>query len=321
MITSVLPKYLDATRWVSVAQAAAKVMLRSPSVIPDTVLVAVYKAAKAGLDLDESKGHAHLIAYGKVCQMIPGYKGLIHLARLSGEIRDIRPVLVQADDDFKVWADDTGEHIEHHPNFEADTTKPPKAGYAFIYWKDGAVTKWWAPYADIQKIAEMQITKAKKAAAKYKKEVSTPWLDWRKQMDLKTIVRAAAKFLPQSDELAFAVKADMDAEAGKAPIPTEFEEIIDDDAVEALEQQTDNSSKPETTEPQSKSGKSKAMPKAEYEKEAAEIIKQLMESDAALSEPEILDILVKSFGYGDYLKAPAGDRRQVLATLRQWLPS
>lgn len=88
---------------------------------PGSVLLAVMKAARCGLDVAGVYGH--LVPYGAECQFVPDYKGLAALAISTGVAQDLQPVLVYEKDEF---APEEGEapHVHHRPFV------PRKAGEA-----------------------------------------------------------------------------------------------------------------------------------------------------------------------------------------------
>lgn len=88
---------------------------------PGSVLLAVMKAARCGLDVAGVYGH--LVPYGAECQFVPDFKGLVALAVATGVVQDVQPVLVYEKDEF---APEEGEnpHIHHRPFV------PRKAGEA-----------------------------------------------------------------------------------------------------------------------------------------------------------------------------------------------
>jgi recombination protein RecT len=79
---------------------------------PASVVLAVMEAARAGLDVHGHYGH--LVKYGRECQFIPDYKGLVALAVATGVVQDMTPVLVYEADHFVPQEGET-PHIEHMP--------------------------------------------------------------------------------------------------------------------------------------------------------------------------------------------------------------
>ncbi len=90
-IEKVLPQHLTAERMMRVAWVLIR---RTPKLMEceaSTVVESVVQASTLGLELGRE---AHLVPYGKVCVMIPDYKGIVALARRSGNIKKIEAVNV-----------------------------------------------------------------------------------------------------------------------------------------------------------------------------------------------------------------------------------
>ena len=66
-----------------------------------SIFAAVYQIAALGLIPGDSRGLAYLIPYGKTCQLIVGYRGLIQLAVGSGGAVSIRAGVVAKGDEFE----------------------------------------------------------------------------------------------------------------------------------------------------------------------------------------------------------------------------
>jgi recombination protein RecT len=333
-IKRVMPSFLTADRFMSMAIACSKLALRNnPNIIQSSILVAVYQAARAGLELDENLGHAYLVPFKSIVTMIPGYRGLVHLARLSGKVRDIKPYIAYEKDDFDFYVDDRGAHIRFTPNLLDEDRGAPKAGFAQIYWLDGAVTNFVMPYHKINKIGAAQITKAG--------ERFTPWKTHREEMDLKTVVRAACKMLPQTPELSTAIAQDEGLEIGRVtPIPDELLGLVGDDYKRIADESGAQSSKPEVSQPKviGKWAKAKAAAKpaaqgpaaqkapetflpdlneAEYLAEVTRV-KEIL-SKQGITEHEIGMILVKGGFSGDVKAALPGERRAIVKRLSGYI--
>lgn len=105
---------------------------------PASVVLAVMEAARAGLDVHGHYGH--LVKYGRECQFIPDYKGLVALAVTLGVARDMTPILVYDRDDFWVEEGET-PHVHHRP-FVPKKTGDKRgeiiAAYTRVTYPDGA---------------------------------------------------------------------------------------------------------------------------------------------------------------------------------------
>lgn len=77
-----------------------------------SLLGALVQCAQLGLEPDPRLGLAYLVPYGQDAQLIIGYRGLIHLARRSGEVASVEAHVVYDRDEFtcRYGADGTLSH-------------------------------------------------------------------------------------------------------------------------------------------------------------------------------------------------------------------
>lgn len=173
----------------------------------------ISKAAALGLYLDPQLGEAYLIvgwngkAKRKEPQLRIGYRGLIKLGRQSGEISQIYAHEVHANDVFKASLGDEKKLI-HEPDIFGD--RGPIVGYyAVVKYKDGDSD--FEPLTIAQAHAIRDRSDGWKAfqAGKIK---STPWSTDEVEMSKKTSIRRLTKRIPQSPELAEAIRIEDAAE-------------------------------------------------------------------------------------------------------------
>jgi recombination protein RecT len=229
---AVLPKHMTPERLVKVACAAVS---RSPKLakcsIP-SLYMAMIQASQLGLEpgLD-----AHLVPYynSKIRSheaiMIPDYRGLIAIARRSGEITKFEARIVFENDTFDYCYGDAPK-ITHKPTLRSKGAMI--ATYAVAYYKDGSTQFEVMNSEEIEKIK-----RSSKAAG------GGPWVQWPEAMWKKTVVKQLCKFLPRSIELAQAIAVEDAAESGQPPhvgikgeelFDVEFDEVEDDgDAAES----------------------------------------------------------------------------------------
>jgi recombination protein RecT len=164
-------------------------------------------------------------------QVIIGYKGLIDLARRSGQIVSIAAHEVCANDKFElVYGLD--EKLIHTPSLGE---RGELIGfYAVAKLKDGGHSFEFMSLRQVQEI--MAATQSK---GKY-----GPWKDNFTEMGRKTVIRRLAKYLPLSIEFQTAVALDNMAEGGKDQhidtIDGEFAIVPDDMPMdqESVDQET-----------------------------------------------------------------------------------
>ena len=213
-IARALPKHLNADRISRIALTAFRTTPKLGECDPRSVFAAVIQSAQLGLEVG-LMGEAHLVPFGGQCQLIPGYTGLMKLARNSGLVMDIYAEEVRLNDKFSLKLG-LERDIEHVPltapgGFPAsDEERGEVVGfYAVGVLKDGSRTFVAMGRAEIERIRDG--SKGYQAAKKYKK--ASLWDSDFVSMGLKTSIRRLCKFLPKSPELATALA--MDDQAGR----------------------------------------------------------------------------------------------------------
>lgn len=177
---------------------------------PGSVFYEVAKAAALGLLLDPQLGEAYLITGyadgGPVPQLRLGYRGLIKLARQSGEVASIYAHEVCDLDRFHV-ALGSDKKLVHEPNYLTERGKIIMY-YAVVHYRDGTTDFEPMSMKDILAIRDRSDAWKAHKAGKIK---STPWATDEGEMAKKTVLRRLLKRVPQSPELQDALSAE-DAE-------------------------------------------------------------------------------------------------------------
>jgi len=198
-----LPKHLTADRLLRVAMTSIQ---RTPQLLdctPQSLLACVMTCAQLGLEPDMFLGQAYLVPYGKVCTLIPGYRGYIALARRSGEVQTVSVQVVHANDEFDLQYG-IDDRLTHKPRLNGDRGEAIGA-YCVFKYKDGGYSFDFMGTADINKIKERS-----KAAG------NGPWVtDWE-EMAKKTVIKRHAKLAPLSVEFQKAVALEERAFAGES---------------------------------------------------------------------------------------------------------
>ena len=129
---------------------------------------------------------------------IIGYKGMIDLARRSGELRTIHAQAVYQGDEFDFWEDEGGQHFTYRPNRNAPHTPDMLTDvYVTAKLKDGGFV-----FEHMTKEEVDAIRKRSKSAD------NGPWVTDYEAMALKTVIRRASRYLPMSTEAKQAIAAD-----------------------------------------------------------------------------------------------------------------
>jgi len=192
----------------------AKVAMENPG----SFVNAIIQASHLGLEIGGTLGQAYLVPFKGEIKMMPGYRGLIALARRSGEISSIKAEVVYEKDTFELVLG-LETKVTHIPNLDGDRGEP-KLAYMVANFKDGGRHFDWMTVAEVMKI------KSRSSAVKSGKE--TPWDTDRDEMIKKTIIRRGWKYLPMSVEMQDAEKIDSAVDQGKGVIIEDGGVIFDE---------------------------------------------------------------------------------------------
>lgn len=201
---------------------------------------AVMACAQLGLEPDGILGQAYLIPFGSKVQFIPGYKGLLSLARRSGDVTSIIAKEVYEND------------LEWDVDYSILPPAPPFRHKPLLKGKRGEIVAVWAlarftdgsfhwDYMTREEVdAIRDNSQGYQAAKRFAKngEINSPWVSSYPEMAKKTVIRRIAKYLPMSVQKAAFV--DERADAGKSTaFDTETGEVITGEAVEIIENEED----------------------------------------------------------------------------------
>lgn len=230
-IRRALPRHMTPDR---MARIALTELRRVPKLLecdPRSFFGAVIQSAQLGLEPGSGLGHSYLLPYrnnktGKTeCQLIIGYRGMIDLARRSGNLVSITARVVHAKDEFE-YSYGLDEKLHHVPSSEANPGDLLYA-YAVAKLKDGGV--------QFEVMSKSEIDKIR---ARSKTSSSGPWVTDYDAMARKTVIRRLWKYLPTSVEMVKAEAIDVAADTGESqnldllltgetPPPAADEEIVD----------------------------------------------------------------------------------------------
>ena len=213
-LRAVLPKHVDADRMVKLALGAMRTTPKLLNCNVESFMGAVVTCSSLGLEPNTPLGHAYLIPFENRqkgttdVQIVFGYKGLIDLARRSGQIISIAAHEVCANDEFH-FSYGLDEKLIHNPALTG--RGEPIAFYAVAKLVGGG-------YA-FEVMGRDQIEEIRDASQNYKfarEKGKTVWGQHFVEMGRKTVLRRLFKYLPVSIELATAANIDSNTEAGKA---------------------------------------------------------------------------------------------------------
>lgn len=208
-LAMVLPKHLTPERLMRVVLVAVSKSRDLQECSINSILQCVMTGAQLGLDCSGVLGSAYMVPFFnkntgmKEAQFIPGYRGLIDLARRSGQIEDIVAHCVYKGDEFRLELGGDPKLI-HVPDLSADRSDDNIIGaYMVARLKGNTFPHYeFVPRSDIEKVR-----KSSKASGR------GPWVDWFAEMCRKTAIRRGIKYLPMSVELSSALELDDRANA------------------------------------------------------------------------------------------------------------
>lgn len=223
-----LPKHLKPERFVRIALTA---LTKTPKLLQctkESLFGCLLDLSQLGLEPDGRK--AHLIPYGEKCTLIIDYKGLVDLARRSGEIADVHADVVYENDAFEYSYGSEGKLL-HRPAMA--NRGEPVGAYSFVRLTNNTFS------FEVMNQEEIEAIR-KRSKAKDK----GPWVtDWA-EMAKKTVFRRHSKWLPVSSEkLQEAIEKDYDVardilSAGKPAVEMP-QEVIDAKEEKPVEHQED----------------------------------------------------------------------------------
>ena len=225
-----IPKHLSADR---MARIAATELRKTPALLnttPASFLGAVMQSAQLGLEPGSALGQAYLVPFNrknkngewyKECQLILGYRGMIDLARRSGQVLSLNVYAVRKSDEFFYQL---GLHpdIRHIPSPEAGRENQP---IIFVY---AVATQRGGGY-QFEVMSRAEVEKVRSTSASYKADgEKSLWGTYFEDMAKKTVIRRLFKYLPVSIEALQVANVDAKREAGEKIDPND---VIDINAV------------------------------------------------------------------------------------------
>lgn len=208
-----LPKTLTAERMTRIVLTEIRKVPALAQCDLPSLMGAVMQAAQLGLEPGSALGHCYLLPFGNGksrngqpnAQLIIGYRGMLDLARRSGQIQSFSAFTVRQGDDFNYQLG-LKPDIHHIPSDAADRDSQPVTHvYAVANLKDGGVQ------FEVMSRAAIEAVRLQSKAAK-----SGPWVTHWEEMAKKTVLRRLFKYLPISIEAARAIQVDENTDNGIA---------------------------------------------------------------------------------------------------------
>lgn len=226
-LTAAMPKHVNPDRLMRVAVGAIN---RTPALQRcrvESLITAIVASSTLGLEVNGPLGEAYLVPFKDQVTFIPGYRGLMTLARRSGMVTLFYADTICANDEYSIERG-LEPKLVHKPAREE--RGEPLYFYAVFHTKD---TKDF----EVMTVAEIdRIRRMSKAAN------SGPWVEHFEEMAKKTVIRRLAKRAPMSAEMAMAARLDEEAAMGQ---PQDFGDVIDTTGVAVPEAQAASATAPE----------------------------------------------------------------------------
>lgn len=240
-LVAALPRHLTPDRLARVVMTAIQNTPKLLECDRQSLFSAIMTCAQLGLEPDGVLGQAYLIPFGKKVQFIPGYRGLIALARNSGDVTSIQAQAVY-EGDFFDYQFGLNERLDHKP---AEKERGEVTHfYAIAKFKDGGHHWDVLTVADVDRIRNK--SEGYKSAVRFAKKdgngnliIKSPWVDHYDEMGKKTAIRRIAKYLPMDVQKAAFIADSYDS--GRHSALVEGDLIIDPPAEEtgAIEDHSD----------------------------------------------------------------------------------
>jgi recombination protein RecT len=193
-IAAALPKHVTADRLMRICLTEFRKNPKLQQCDHLSFLGAVVTAASLGLEPGSALGQCYLIPYKNECEFQISYRGMVDLARRSGNIVSISARCVYEGDEFSV-ALGTEETIHHVPRFATTNLVSVYAVAKLV----GGGTQF-----EVMSVGEVEYIRNKFS----KQPGGKAWTDSYDEMAKKTVVRRLFKMLPASVELSAALTAE-----------------------------------------------------------------------------------------------------------------
>ena len=192
-IKQLLPTHVNVDRFIKSALLAVARNDRLLECSPASVFTSVVNAAELGLDFTPAKGHAYLIPYKREATFMPGFRGMIELAKRSGTIIKIEAHVVYEKDIFDIEYG-LDPKLIHKPCIKGNQGNVTGA-YAIAWFKGDD--------PQYEYMTREQLDGIRKRA-----KTDYVWQSDFSEMCRKTAVRRLFKYLPCSPDLEKAIEFD-----------------------------------------------------------------------------------------------------------------
>lgn len=236
-LAAALPRHMTADRMIRIVTTEIRKNPDLAGCNQQSFVGSVVQCSQLGLEPGSALGHAYLLPFkkrekdrqtgqwrdaGMDVQLIIGYRGMIDLARRSGQIVSLSARVVRADDEFS-FEYGLDENLIHRPGDNEDAAITHV--YAVARLKDGGT--------QFEVMTAKQVEKVK---AQSKASSNGPWVTHWEEMAKKTVIRRLFKYLPVSIEMQKAVvldeKAESDVDQDNASVLSAEYSVLEGDSEE-----------------------------------------------------------------------------------------
>ncbi|MBU9592718.1 recombinase RecT [Burkholderia multivorans] len=241
-LAAVLPSHVSPDRMLKIALGALRTTPKLMECTVESLMGAVVQCSQLGLEPNTPLGHAYLIPFEKKkkvggewvtekveTQIVIGYKGLIDLARRSGQVVSIAAHAVYEHDHFD-YAFGLNEKLEHKPAMSA-------RGRVIAFY---AIAKLVGGGHAFEVMSAEQVNEIRDASQNYKfarDKEKTVWGQHYEEMGRKTVLRRLFKYLPVSIELASAAALDDVGASGRSQA---LDTVLDGDYITPTDDEPDD---------------------------------------------------------------------------------
>jgi recombination protein RecT len=177
----------------------------------ESILDSVRVAATLRLEPTGILGEGYIVKYKNTAQFEAGYRGLMKLARRSGQIDTMDSQVVYAADEFQIELG-TEPRILHRPSTEGERGNF-RGAYAYARLTNGELVIEWMTMADLESVRK---------SSRNSSGEHSPWVNHPGEMYRKTVIKRLMKRLPlgTDGELALTHEAELDSQEQPARQPS-----------------------------------------------------------------------------------------------------
>lgn len=186
----------DAQRFCRVAMTEFRSNPKLAECSPESFMIAIYEAARLGLEVGKQLGQYYLIPRGREVVPMLGYRGMVALGLRHPEVQTISATPIYAGDFFQHGENMDGLYFDYKPQGNTNPLELEQA-YAICRLMNKGVI-----------LEVMNRSQIEAARAKSMQGNTGPWRDWYSEMARKTVVRRLFKYIPMIAECATAIEKD-----------------------------------------------------------------------------------------------------------------